>query len=93
MATKKARGVTFETTLTATGNNTGIVVPPAVIEQLGAGKRPSVMVAVNGYTFGCTVGSMGGRQMIAFSAARRQETGLSGGDPIKVTLSLRKDNE
>ena len=28
----------FETTLTASGNNTGIVVPEGVIEQLGAGE-------------------------------------------------------
>ena len=80
--------VTFATTLTATGNNTGIVVPPSVLEQLGAGKRPTVVVDVNGYGFECTVGSMGGKQMIAFSAARRKETGLAGGDPITVTLSL-----
>jgi len=80
--------VTFATTLTATGNNTGIVVPPSVLEQLGAGKRPSVVVDVNGYGFERTVGSMGGKQMNAFSAARRKETGLAGGDPITVTLSL-----
>ena len=32
--------VTFETTLSAFGNNTGIVVPPELIDALGAGKRP-----------------------------------------------------
>src|SRR3954452_9690501 len=80
--------ITFDTTLTATGNNTGIVVPPEVLEQLGAGKRPAVVVDVNGYEFECTLGSMGGKAMIAFSAARRKETGLVGGDPITVTLSL-----
>jgi antitoxin component of MazEF toxin-antitoxin module len=80
--------VTFETTLTATGNNAGIVVPPEALEQLGAGKRPAVVVDVNGYGFECTIGSMGGKAMIAFSAARRKETGLAGGDPITVTLSL-----
>ncbi len=80
--------VTFETALSATGGNTGIVVPPAVLEQLGAGKRPSVVVDVNGYGFECTIGSMDGKAMIAFSAARRKETGLAGGDPITVTLSL-----
>jgi hypothetical protein len=56
-----ADGVTFETTLKATGNNTGIVVPPEALEQLGAGKRPAVAVTVNGYAFDCTIGSMGGR--------------------------------
>lgn len=36
--------VTFETTLTSSGNNTGIPVPPPVIEQLGRGPRPPVLV-------------------------------------------------
>jgi hypothetical protein len=80
--------VRFSTTLMATGNNTGIFVPPEALQQLGAGKRPAVVVGVNGYTFECTIGSMGGRQMIAFSAARRKDTGLAGGDPIDVTLTL-----
>jgi hypothetical protein len=82
------RGITFTTTLTVTGNNTGIEVPPAVLEQLGAGKRPAVVVDVNGYSFECTLGSMGGKAMIAFSAARRKDTRLAGGDPIEVTLRL-----
>jgi hypothetical protein len=41
--------VTFETTVAATGNNTGIVVPDEVIEQLAAGRRPPVLVNLNGY--------------------------------------------
>jgi hypothetical protein len=41
--------VEFDTTVTATGNNTGIVVPDEMIEQLGAGRRPPVLVGVNGY--------------------------------------------
>src|SRR4051812_12046562 len=47
--------VTFETTVAATGNNTGIVVPEKAIEQLAAGKRPPVLVTVNGYEYRNTV--------------------------------------
>ena len=32
-----APGVAFDTTVTATGNNTGIVVPDNLIDDLGAG--------------------------------------------------------
>ena len=78
----------FETTVAAMGNNTGIVVPPEVIERLGAGKRPAVLVKVNGYEYRNTVGVMGGKSLISISAAVRQETGLKGGDPIKVELTL-----
>jgi len=80
--------VTFETTLTAMGNNTGIVVPPELIERLGAGKRPSVSVDLNGHVYRTTVGVMSGQQLVGVSAAIRKATGLSGGDPITVTLTL-----
>jgi GrpB-like predicted nucleotidyltransferase (UPF0157 family) len=78
----------FDTTVTATGNNTGIVVPDEVIERLGAGRRPAVIVNVNGYEYRNTVGVMGGKCMLSISAAIRKETGLKGGDKIHVTLSL-----
>jgi hypothetical protein len=82
------KSATFETTVAVTGNNTGIVVPEEVIEQLAAGKRPPVLVNVNGYEYRNTVGVMGGKHMISISAAVRKATGLKGGDPIRVTLSV-----
>ena len=84
----KPKSVTFETTVAASGNNTGIVVPDEVIEQLAAGKRPPVLVNVNGYEYRNTVAVMGGRYMISISAAVRDATGLKGGDPIRVTLTV-----
>lgn len=83
-----ATSVTFATTVTATGNNTGIVVPDELIERLGAGRRPAVIVNINGYEYPNTVGVMGGRHMIGISAAIRRETGLKAGDPIQVVLTL-----
>lgn len=88
MTASGPRSATFETTVAAQGNNTGIVVPPEVIEQLAAGKRPPVVVDVNGYSYRSTVAVMGGRHMISISAAIRKETGLAGGDPIRVTLTV-----
>jgi hypothetical protein len=83
-----APSVVFDTTVTATGNNTGIVVPDNLIDDLGAGRRPAVVVNVNGSEYRNTVGVMGGKHMISISAAVRKETGLKGGDPIHVTLTL-----
>jgi hypothetical protein len=80
--------VTFETTVAANGNNTGIVVPVEVIDRLAAGKRPPVLVDVNGHEYRTTVGVMGGKHMISISAAVRSATGLKGGDPIRVTLTV-----
>jgi hypothetical protein len=88
MTTSPAQSVTFETTVAARGNNTGIVVPDDVIEQLAAGKRPPVTVDVNGYVYRSTVAVMGGTYMIGISAAIREATGLKGGDPIRVALTV-----
>ena len=79
---------TFKTNLRQLGNNTGIEVPEANILELGAGKKPAVQVDASGYVYSSTVAVMGGKHMIAFSAAHRAASGLSGGDPIEVTLTL-----
>jgi hypothetical protein len=80
--------VTFDTTLSAFGNNTGIVVPPELIEQLGAGRRPAVEVDLDGYRYRSTVGVMRGQHLVPVSAAIRKDTGLAAGDPITVTLRV-----
>lgn len=87
-ASSTPSSVSFETTLSAFGNNTGIVVPPELIERLGAGKRPPVTAVVNGHEFRTTVGVMSGQHLVGVSAAIRKATGLAGGDPITVTLTL-----
>ncbi len=83
-----ATTITFETTLSQMGNNTGIAVPAQVIEQLGAGKKPPVKVTLNGFAYQSTVGIMGGTFLIPVSAAIRHQAGVLGGDPITVSLSL-----
>ena len=78
----------FETRMTQTGNNTGIEVPFEVIEALGGGRKPPVVVTVNGYEYRNTVAVMGGKYMISFSSDKRAATGIGGGDPIVVDLEL-----
>ena len=67
---------------------TGITVPDEVIEALGAGRRPSVLVTINGATFATTIGSMGGQYKIPVSAERRTLTGVGPGDVVDVTLEV-----
>ncbi len=78
----------FDTTLFAQGNNTGVEVPGEVIEALGAGRRPPVRVELNGHEFRTTVGVMGGRHLIPVSKAIRDATGLAGGDAVSVVLTV-----
>ena len=47
-----------------------------------------MLVNLNGYEYQNTVGVMGGRHMVSISAAVRKATGLQGGDPIQVTLTV-----
>ena len=82
------RPMRFQTTMRQMGNNTGIEVPPEVIEELGGGKRPALEVVVNGYAYRSTVGVMGGRSLIPFSSDKRAATGIGGGDAITVDVTL-----
>jgi hypothetical protein len=79
----------FETELLLTGErNTGIEVPAELVEALGAGKRPPVVVTVNGFEYRSTIAPMGGKFLIPFSSDKRAATGLGGGDAIVVDLEL-----
>ena len=59
-----------------------------MIEQLGAGKRPAVVVTIGSYTYRSTVGVMGGRSLIPVSADHRRQAGIAAGDAIDVALEL-----
>lgn len=77
--------------LVAGKNNTGIIVPPDVLDDLGGGKKPAVTVTVNGFTYRSTVASMGGRYLISVSAERRAVTGIQSGvagQEVDVDLEL-----
>ena len=79
----------FRASLLAAGKTaTGIEVPPEVIDQLGAGKRPPVLVTIGPYTYRTTVGVMGGRALIPVSADHRGQAGIAAGDDLDVTLEL-----
>ena len=67
---------------------TGIVIPPDVLQQLDAGKKPAVLVSLNGYEYRTTVGVMAGDSMIPVSAAVRKESGLAAGDLVEVRLTV-----
>jgi uncharacterized protein DUF1905/bacteriocin resistance YdeI/OmpD-like protein len=67
---------------------TGLEVPAAVVEALGAGKRPPVRVTVGGHTYRSTVASMGGRFLLPLSAERRAAAGVSAGDRVEVDVEL-----
>jgi hypothetical protein len=67
---------------------TGFEVPPEVVEGLGSGKRPAVLVTINGYGYRNTVATMGGRYMVGVSAEHRAGAGVSAGDDLDIDIEL-----
>ena len=79
----------FRTTLLQSDKTAvGMEVPPAIVDALGAGKRPKVLVTVRGYTYRSSVAVMGGAYMIGVSAENRVGAGVQGGDEVDVELEL-----
>jgi len=79
----------FRTTLLSAGKTAlGFEVPPNVVAALGAGKRPPVLVTINGYTYRNTVAVYGGVYMIGVSAENRAAAKVKGGDEVDIDLEL-----
>lgn len=81
----------FKTTIFQKGNNLGIEVPETVIEQLGAGKRPPVLVDIKNYSYKSTVGVMDGKFLISLSSEHRKKVQVAGGETIEIKLELDKE--
>jgi len=89
LSSAKSGSICFKAVLLQTGKTTtGIEVPSDQLAKLGAGARPAVLVHVNDYSYRTTVGAMGGRSLLPFSAEHREKSGLGGGDAIAVTIAL-----
>lgn len=69
-------------------NATGLPVPPEALDELGAGKRPAVVVTVAGYTYRTSVGAMGGQSLIPLAAVHRAASGVAADDEVEVTIEL-----
>jgi hypothetical protein len=78
----------FNTTIFQKGNNLGIEVPQSVIEQLGAGKRPSVVVKIKNYIYRNTVGVMDGKFLIPLSSEHRKNVEVTGGETLEIDLEV-----
>ena len=67
----------------------GIEVPSAVVEGMGKGKKPPVVVVIGNHSWRSTVASMGGRYLVGIAKEHREPAGLSGNErEVEVTLAL-----
>jgi bifunctional DNA-binding transcriptional regulator/antitoxin component of YhaV-PrlF toxin-antitoxin module len=79
----------FQTTVELGGKTaTGIRVPAEVVEELGAGKRPAVLVTIRDHTYRSTIATLGGEFMLPVSAAVREQAGIAAGDEVEVEVEL-----
>ena len=79
----------FTTTLDSAGKNAaGFRVPREVVEALGKGKRPPVIVTINGYSYRNTVAVYGDEFLIGVAQEHRGPAGVTPGDVIEVDLAL-----
>jgi hypothetical protein len=82
----------FETMVRLEGKTaTGLEVPEAMVEALGAGKRAKVVVTINGYSYRSSVAPYNGVYMLPLSAEHRTAAGVAAGDMVTVGIAL--DNE
>ena len=79
----------FTSTLYLSGKTaTGVQVPEELVDALGKGKRPPVLVTINGYTYRSTIAPMGGVFWIPVSAEVRANAGVVAWEEIAVEIEL-----
>lgn len=78
----------FRAKVIPSGNATGVEVPQRVIDAFGSGKRPKVVITINGHSWRSRVASMGGRFIVGISAANRAASRIGEGDVVEVDLKL-----
>jgi Bacteriocin-protection, YdeI or OmpD-Associated/Domain of unknown function (DUF1905) len=66
----------------------GMEVPAAVVEALGAGKKPPVRVTIGAHTYRSSIASMGGVFMLGISNENRAKAGVAAGDEVDVEIEL-----
>jgi hypothetical protein len=66
----------------------GLEVPPEVVEALGGGQRPKVVITVNGHSWRSAIAIMRGRHLLGLSIAHRRAAGVQTGDEVEVELDL-----
>jgi hypothetical protein len=67
---------------------TGIRVPPEIVDGLGGGRKPAVLVRLGDFTYRSTIATMGGDFMLPVSAENREAAGVSAGDKVDVEVEL-----
>jgi hypothetical protein len=63
-------------------------VPPEVVEALGEGKRPRVLITINGHAWRSRVAIMRGRYLLGLSNANRHAAGVATGEEVEIEVEF-----
>ena len=78
--------------LESTGGNTaGFRIPDEVVDELGGGRRPKVVVTVGPHTWRSSIASMGGEFWLGVSKANREAAGVTAGQTLDLVVELDTD--
>jgi hypothetical protein len=73
---------------TSGGTTAGFEVPRQVVDELGGGGHPKVVVRLNGFEFRTSIARMGGRFMLGLSNERRAAAGVTPGQTLDMQVEL-----
>ena len=95
MTSRTEPGLSIMTTMKLTaelrshgGNTAGFVIPDEFVDELGGGRRPKVVLTVNGHAFRTSIARMGDRFLLGLSQERRAEAGVAAGDVLDIDIAL-----
>jgi hypothetical protein len=78
----------FEAVVEAEGSGLYVEVPDAAIAALGGGRRPPIVVEVNGHRYRSTPAVYGGRTLLGFRRDVEAAAGLRAGQRVELLFEL-----
>jgi hypothetical protein len=70
------------------GNTAGFEIPDEVVEELGGGRKPKVVVTIGAHTWRSSIANMGGQFMLGVSMENRAAAGVAAGQVLDVDVEL-----
>lgn len=78
----------FKSIVESPGPMRGLEVPERVVDTLASGKRPPIVITINGHSWRSRIAIMRGRYLIGLSNANRRACGVEVGDAVTVDVAL-----
>ncbi len=78
----------YETTVIGEGNHASFVIPPHILQKLGANKRAPLRITINGHMYQSTATGVAGECRVVFPERDRQASAVESGDTVTVQLEL-----